>query len=91
MTDEKGYSKDDLKLAKAKLFVFESEMASLDKHELESQECIIKHKLLTRKVNEIKKLRIKESKRRYDNSEEGRIKNRARSLKNYYKKKATKT
>jgi len=91
MTDTKVYSKDDLKLAKAILYVFESEMASLDKHELESQEFIMKHELLTQKVNEIKKSRIKESKRRYANSEEGRMKNRARSLKNYYKKKAAKT
>jgi len=87
MTDAKDYTKEDLKLAKASLLILESEFNRMDDKSEEKR-----HRLETLKaqVNHIRKMRIKQSKKKYDKSESGKAKNRARSLKNYYKNKSKK-
>jgi len=86
--DAKEYTKEDLMLAKARLLILESEIKRMDE---KSDEILDRLESLKAQVNHIRKMRIKQSKKRYDNSESGKSKNRARSLKNYYKNKSKKT
>jgi hypothetical protein len=88
MTERMNYTKEDFRLAKAKLYVLESEINKLVNI---SEEKLTQLEELRKNADHIRKMRIRDSKRRYDRSSAGKAKNRARSLKNYYKNKAKKS
>ena len=81
----KEYTKEDLKLAKAKLLIFEADIKEM---ETVSELLTKQHDSLLKSLDFIRKTRIRQSKRRYDKSVEGRRKNKERSLRNYHKNKA---